>query len=140
MTGHVAQYFLDNVAWRDVCHHAGRALRPSGRIAFEIRNNLAQAWRSWQFTEPRPVHGGTLWQEVFLHGDLVTHVDHWDIDGQTHVTSETLRFPCWADVQDGPAAAGLQPIETWGDWDGKAVTDVSPEWIVVSGAAMGDSG
>ena len=132
MTGHVAQYFLDDAAWLEVLRHIKRVLRPAGHVAFEVRNNEAQAWRAWDDTEPRQVDGGSLRQDVSIDGDLVTHVDHWHIAGHELVTSETLRFPTWPDMERGLARAGLDLVETWGDWDGSPVTSTAPEWIVLA--------
>jgi len=132
MTGHVAQYFLDDASWLDVLRHARRALQPNGHVAFEVRNKEVEAWRDWQFTEPRRVDGGSLRQDVLVDGDLVTHVGRWSVDGREFVTSETLRFPSWEDVERGLAGVGLHQVETWGDWDGSPVSSTAPEWIVLA--------
>jgi len=132
MTGHVAQYFLDDLAWLEVLRHIKRVLRPAGHVAFEIRNNEAQAWRAWDDTEPRQVDGGSLRQDVSIEGELVTHIDRWRVDGREFVTSETLRFPAWQEVERGLTQAGLDLVETWGDWDGSPVTKTTPEWIVLA--------
>ena len=45
MTGHVAQYFLDDRAWQRVLSQCRSALRPGGHVAFEIRNAALESWR-----------------------------------------------------------------------------------------------
>jgi 2-polyprenyl-3-methyl-5-hydroxy-6-metoxy-1,4-benzoquinol methylase len=47
MTGHVAQYFLDDESWSMVLVAIGAALTPYGRVLFEIRNAAREAWQEW---------------------------------------------------------------------------------------------
>ena len=68
----------------------------------------------------------------------MTHVDEYLLDGKRWVTSETLRFPSWQCVTDGLRATNFQLVDTWGDWEGSPVTDLSPEWIVL--ASTSDNG
>lgn len=139
MTGHVAQYFLDDAAWLTALSDIRRALRRGGHLAFEVRNPATQSWRQWATSGPRPLSRGTLEQTVHQAGDLVTHVDEYVIDEKRWVTSETLRFPSWECITDGLRAAHFQPVETWGDWDGSPITDQSPEWIILAaGTRAGD--
>jgi SAM-dependent methyltransferase len=44
MTGHVAQFFLDDEGWHSALIAIRKALRPGGHIAFESRNPLVQPW------------------------------------------------------------------------------------------------
>jgi hypothetical protein len=44
MTGHVAQFFVEDESWHSVLMAIRRALRPGGHIAFESRNPLVQPW------------------------------------------------------------------------------------------------
>src|SRR5687768_12217300 len=44
MTGHVAQFFLDDEGWHSTLVAIRSALRRGGRIAFESRNPLVQPW------------------------------------------------------------------------------------------------
>ena len=132
MTGHVAQYFLDDEAWLAVLVESRRALRPGGHVAFEIRNAALEEWRRWPNPEPVPAMGGTLRSEVEQVGDLVTHTDHWVRGAREWTTRETLRFPSWHDVVRGLTASRLEVEQTWGDWGGEPVGDASPEWIVLA--------
>ncbi len=132
MTGHVAQYFLDDTTWRDLLAAIRRALRPGGHLAFEVRNQAMEGWRQWATSEPRPISRGTIRQSVHQTDDLVTHVDEYLLDGKRWVTSETLRFPSWQCVTDGLQAEHFQLVDTWGDWESSPVTALSPEWIVLA--------
>ena len=131
MTGHVAQYFLDQSAWVDVLLQARRALRPGGHVAFEIRNAAVEEWRGWADEAPRDTGWGTVRREILQDGDLITHVDHWSAGDRNWATSETLRFPAWDDVLVGIEDAGLHAAHVWGGWDRQAVGSDSREWIFV---------
>jgi SAM-dependent methyltransferase len=132
MTGHVAQYFLDDDAWRGVLDEVRRALVPGGHFAFEIRNDAVEEWRFWSTKEPVPTTAGTVHTEVQRSGDLITHLDHWTQDGRTWTTTETLRFPTWQTTSAGLTGAGFAIVESWGDFDGGPIHIGSPEWIVLS--------
>ncbi|MET3807513.1 SAM-dependent methyltransferase [Nakamurella sp. UYEF19] len=138
MTGHVAQYFLDDAAWLDLLTNVRRVLRPGGRLGFEIRNRATESWRSWATSKPRPTSRGTIEQSVRQTGDLVTHVDEYLLDGTRWITSETLRFPDWHSVADGLQSAGFELESTWGDWDESPITERSPEWIILASTAKND--
>ena len=132
MTGHVAQYFLDDAAWAEVLRQIVRSLAPGGRVVFEVRNAAAEAWRQGNDDEPRPVAGGSVRQKTTMAGDLVTHVDEWAIGEQAFTTRETLRFPDDAAIHRGLDAAGLAIECSWGNWDGSPVTAESPERIIMA--------
>jgi SAM-dependent methyltransferase len=132
MTGHVAQYFLDDAAWREVLGEAHRALQPAGRIAFEIRNGRREAWRDWASASPRPTAAGTVQVSVAIEQDRVTHVGRIVQDEEVWTTTETLRFPAWSAVESGLTAAGFTIEWRWGDFDGRPVSDDCPEWVVLA--------
>ena len=131
MTGHVAQYFLDDAAWATAAEQAGRALRPGGRLAFETRNPAAEAWRTWS-TAGRSAGQGTVRTEVRRNGDLITHIDRWTRGDTSWTTTETLRFPSREDILAGLESAGLMVGCTWGDWDRSPVSADCPEWIFLT--------
>ncbi|WP_342023772.1 class I SAM-dependent methyltransferase [Arthrobacter citreus] len=148
MTGHVAQYFLDDAAWAEAAAHAKRALRPGGRLTFEVRNPSVEAWRTWP-TAGRswparsmdrgagPGTGnapgrGIVSTEVRREGDLITHLDTWTMDHSSWTTTETLRFPSKEAVLAGLESAGSTVDRIWGDWDRSPVTPQSPEWIFLT--------
>lgn len=136
MTGHVAQYFLDDSSWAGALTEVRRALRPGGRLAFEVRNPAVAAWRQWNGT--RSTSRGTVTRTTRQQVDLVTHTDVWthmDTRDPTRTTIETLRFPSWDAVVMGLDAAGLVVDQSWGDWDRSPVHPESPEWIILTGPA-----
>lgn len=132
MTGHVAQYFLDDPSWASALAHAKHSLRPEGRLAFDVRNPDVEGWRDWQAGGTRSTSRGTLHQQVRREGELVTHVDHWTRGSDQWTTAETLRFPSWDNLMKGLDAAGLEVEQLWGDWDRSPATSTCPEWIVLA--------
>ncbi|MCQ1956471.1 class I SAM-dependent methyltransferase [Arthrobacter sp. zg-Y826] len=132
MTGHVAQYFLNDTSWVQVLTHARRALRPGGRLAFEVRNPDVEAWRRWEGTHS--TSRGTVTQTVQREDDRISHTDTWTDGSGTRTTTETLRFPAWNTVTAGLQAAGFTVDQCWGNWDGSPVRQDSPEWIYLTEA------
>ena len=114
MTGHVAQYFLDDESWLTGLSDIRRALRPGSHLAFEVRNPATESWRRWVTWQPRPISRGTIEQTVQQTGDLVTHVDEYVHNVKRWITSETLRFPSWDRIMRGLRAAHFEPVQTHG--------------------------
>lgn len=137
MTGHVAQYFLTDEAWVHVLTEARRSLRPSGHLAFEIRNDVVEAWRGWSTTEPVASAAGDRVTVVRLDGDVVTHTSTWTRGNRSRSTVERLRFPTWAVVERGLDSAVLAVTDRWGSFAGDPIRDDCPEWIVLARPATG---
>lgn len=144
MTGHAAQYFLTDEAWLEVLGHAHRALRPGGRLAFEMRNPLARGWESWTEADSRRTYphpdGGTFdsWTQVVQvvdleHGPTVTHHGHTVLPDGEHVEApETLRFRSLTQLTQSLRTAGFALARTYGDWDRSPARDSSEELIVIA--------
>ena len=47
MTGNVAQVFVTDEEWMATLRACRDALRPSGRLVFEVRDPAKEAWKSW---------------------------------------------------------------------------------------------
>lgn len=47
MTGHVAQFFLEDAAWQAALVSMYRALKPGGYLAFDSRNPQVQPFTGW---------------------------------------------------------------------------------------------
>ena len=144
MTGHVAQYFVDDSDWAGLLDAGRRMMLPGGRLAFESRNpaiDWAQRWTRERTTAtyPHPAGGTfTSWVEmsqVTGSRDSYTteHAGHTVLPDGTHlVSAETLRFRSLDEIVASLAAAGLEVERTWGDWDESPLTDDSTEFIVLA--------
>jgi SAM-dependent methyltransferase len=144
MTGHVAQYFVDDRDWADLLRHVRRVLVPGGRLAFETRNpaaNWAQRWTRERTTTtfPHPDGGDfTAWvemSEVTGSPDSYTtvHVGHTVLPDGTQVEcSETLRFRSAGEILASLDSAGFAVEATWGDWNSSPFTSESDDLIVLA--------
>ena len=144
MTGHVAQYFIDDRDWADLLREARRILLPGGRLAFETRNpavKWAQRWTPERTTAtfPHPDGGDfTAWVEMSeVTGSpesyTTVQVGHTVLpDGARLACSETLRFRSAPEILASLDSAGFAVDATWGDWDNSPVTPESDELIVLA--------
>ncbi len=116
MTGNVAQVFLDDQEWQATLIAVRSALRPGGRLVFEIRDPARRAWESWtpEVTRHRVDVPGVGWVEnwveltevslpmvsfrtTFVFGD----------DGDVLTSNSTLRFRDRQEVCASLASAGF---------------------------------
>jgi len=116
MTGNVAQVFLTDAEWADALRACRRALRPGGRLAFEVRDPDRRAWRLWTREASRRVldlpEVGTFetWYElveVALPYVTFRHEFVFRRDGVRATSQSTLRFRDRAEILASLAAAGL---------------------------------
>jgi len=140
MTGHVSQLFLTDNDWAQALRELRRALRPGGRVAFDMRNPHARDWEAWNPTDSRRSVSSDsgvaeVWHEVTaLEGQLVTFetTTRYADTGRVEVDTDVLRF------RDGPAlhtslvSAGFAVDQVHGNWDGTPATKWSRELIVTA--------
>ncbi|MBO7743076.1 class I SAM-dependent methyltransferase [Paenibacillus sp. MWE-103] len=116
MTGNVAQVFLADEAWSSVLHACRSALRPGGRLVFEVRDPAKQAWRNWDRTltyqEIDSPSGGRVasWTDLLdVRLPLVSfrHTFVFRGDGKVLTSDSTLRFRSKRDIMEALSAAGL---------------------------------
>jgi ubiquinone/menaquinone biosynthesis C-methylase UbiE len=116
MTANVAQVFLTDDAWDATLAGGRAALRPGGRLVFEVRDPARRAWREWtRAATHRRVAIPTV-------GTVETWIDLTDVrlpfvsfrtsfvfeaDGATLTSDSTLRFRDEDEVRDSLHAAGF---------------------------------
>ncbi len=144
MMGHVAQYFVDDADWASTLNEIKQILVPGGHVAFETRNprtNWAERWTEDSARTVYPHPGGgefTSWVEVkSVEGPddsyTITHEGNTILpDGQHLRVQETLRFRSPAEVFSSLADAGLEVVNTWGDWERTPFVADSHELIVLA--------
>ncbi len=114
MTGNVAQVFLDDGAWAATLGGVRAALRPGGRLVFEIRDPARRAWLGWtreqSFTRMRIEGTGMVqsWHELTgVSGQLVSFRSFavFETDGTMLTSDSTLRFRERDEIAESLAAA-----------------------------------
>jgi SAM-dependent methyltransferase len=114
MTGNVAQVFLTDEDWTSTVRAAWAALRPGGRLVFEVRDPAREGWREWNREQShRRV-------ELPDAGAVESWVDPTDIsppfvsfrstfifeaDGAVLTSDSTLRFRNEVEIRDSLQAA-----------------------------------
>ena len=144
MTGHVAQYFVDDDDWARVLGEAHRILAGGGTLAFETRNPAVDWARRWtrdrtMATYAHPAGGEfTAWVELrettgSADSYATVHAGHTVLPDGTHlICSETLRFRSTREIIASLETAGFTLETAWGDWDSSPLTDASDEVIVLT--------
>ncbi|MFC4807893.1 class I SAM-dependent methyltransferase [Paenibacillus sp. GCM10023250] len=116
MTGNVAQVFVTDVEWAATLRDCRAALRPGGRLVFEVRDPAREAWQNWNrartYEEIVTPAGERVesWTDLLdVQLPLVTfrHTFVFHGDGQVLTSDSTLRFRSKAEITDDLTAAGL---------------------------------
>jgi SAM-dependent methyltransferase len=141
MSGHAFQVLVGDDEIRIGLAAIRSALTDDGRFAFETRNPPVRAWEQWipeNAVEVTDADGATVRMahqvETPIAGDIVSFTctftsPDWD---RPQVSRSTLRF-LDADALTGFLAdAGLVIDEQFGDWDGGALRETSPEIITIA--------
>ena len=143
MTGHVAQFFLEDESWRSALASIHKALTPGGHIAFESRNSLVPTFAGWPTSTARkklhdPVAGDIEWWGEILEkkGNKVRYEIHYLFanSGAEVVSRNELIFRTQEEISQTLADAGFVVKEVYGDWDSSPATATSPEMIFVAGS------
>lgn len=140
MTGHVSQVFLTDTEWAKALGELRRALRPGGRVAFDMRNPHARGWEAWNPTDSRRSVGtdsgvAEIWHEVTAVKDqLVTFetTTRYTDSGRADVATDVLRFRDEPTLRTSLISAGFAVDQVHGDWDGTPATKLSRELIITA--------
>ncbi len=122
MTANVAQVFLTDDGWSATLAAVHDALRPGGRLIFEVRDPARRAWESWTEEATRsttdvpgvgPVTDWVQVTDVVGDGELVTFESPniFEVDGTVITSRSTLRFRSREAVEASLLAAGFEVDE-----------------------------
>jgi ubiquinone/menaquinone biosynthesis C-methylase UbiE len=120
MTGNVAQVFMTDQEWVATLRACRRALRPNGRLVFEVRDPAREPWKGWNReqtyqTIEAPVIGMVeTWVElVRVQLPLVSfrHIFVFQKDGRVMMSDSTLRFRSRSEIAETLSHARL-PVES----------------------------
>jgi SAM-dependent methyltransferase len=139
MTGHVAQFILDDADWLETLGGVREALRPGGVLAFESRDPRAQEWRGWtgaKRTIPHSIYGPIeSWTEVTsVEGEVVFAVGHRRLvqSDKELLSPFAIRFRSEASLRGSLVSGGFSVQSVFGDWDRRPSGPGQRELIVMA--------
>lgn len=141
LTGHVAQFFLEDEQWQVALDSIHNALRPGGYLAFESRNPQVPPFVTWP-TEaaPRTVEDAIAgevrwWWQPLEQSDKRLHyqIHYRFMESSEHIVSEkALVVRLEAELRQSLIEAGFIVESVFGYWDKSLVVETSPELIFVA--------
>lgn len=86
MTGHVAQFFLEDESWQQALRSIHGALKPGGHLAFECRNPLVQPFlkASRQGAQRKPQISAQISPQISENSDCSEPSEHIDWPSDTN--------------------------------------------------------
>jgi SAM-dependent methyltransferase len=139
MSGHVAQFILQDADWLEALAGLKEALRSGGYLAFESRDPRAQEWKRWtgrKRTIPDSPYGRIeSWTEVVSEeGDVVYAVGHRRLlqSNEELISPFALRFRSEELLRQSLTSSGFTVEHVFGDWDRRPSGPVERELIVVA--------
>lgn len=140
MTGHAFQCVLTDRGVPRMLAAVRRALVRDGRFVFDTRNPLVRDWETWtpdvvlEFVAPDGARVRKWHELVSVDGDLVAYSTTYESDSWDEAVTfqSAQRFYSAADVAAFLSGAGLVIEEQYGHWDGRPLTDTSPEIITIA--------
>jgi SAM-dependent methyltransferase len=139
MSGHVAQFILDDSGWLETLAGVRKALRPGGCLAFESRDPRAREWECWngrkRIIPDSPCGRIESWTEVRnVEGDVVHAVGHRRLldSNEELVSPFALRFRSEELLRQSLTASGFSVESVFGDWDRRPSGPGERELIVIA--------
>ena len=135
MTANVAHVFLTDEDWAATLRGVYAALRPGGRLVFEVRDPARRAWERWtrentyqSLDVPGTGRFETWWDLTEVNGPLVSYRRTYVFaDGTTETSDSTRRFWTRAEIESSLEAAGyvLDQVRDTPDRPGR-------EWVFIA--------
>ncbi len=136
MTGHVAQFHLQDEYWLKALKSIHKALRSGGYLAFESRNPAAQPRVNSRKKINDPVAGEVdVWTEILEYKDdrITTELHYlFTKTGEELLSRNELKFRTHAEISQSLSEAGFSVENVFGDWDRSPASAESPEMIFVA--------
>jgi SAM-dependent methyltransferase len=145
MTGHVAQFFLEDTEWSQALQNIHRALRSGGCIVFESRNPDVTPFVSWPtVTHHDRIENTSLgpvewWSDrVIVADSYASYTLHYLFtEGGDEILSDNkLKFRTYEELQKSLENAGFIVEQVYGGWDGEPFESHSPEMVFIAKAVI----
>jgi SAM-dependent methyltransferase len=131
LTSHVAQFLVDDGAWRATLTALARVVVPGGTVTFDSRDPAARGWERWNPPRSERVvrlPDGTaarMWTEVTdldAATTTVRFIHHYAFeDGEVLHSSAALRFRSEHELRSSLHDAGFAVEQVDGGWHGEPV-------------------
>jgi SAM-dependent methyltransferase len=139
MSGHVAQFILNDAEWLEVLSGLREALKHGGHLAFESRDPRAREWEHWsgrkRIIPDSPFGRIESWTEVAdVEGDVIHAVGHRRLveSNEEFVSPFALRFRSEQFLKQSLTSSGFSVEGVFGDWDRRPPGPGERELIVVA--------
>jgi SAM-dependent methyltransferase len=145
MTGHVAQFFLEDAEWNHVLHNIRGAMKPGGHLVFESRNPDIPPFRDWPTSANHdkipdtPLGPVEWWSDKLVVADgYASYTLHYlFIDtGEEILSDNKLRFRTHHQLQKYLEEAGFTVEQVYGSWNGEVFEVQSPEMLFIAKAVI----
>lgn len=137
MSGNVAMHIIGD-AWHQTLGDIARGLHPGGRLVFESRNPLTEAWRTWNgATPPRNTPAGRLRESTMTEppdsaGIVTMHcVNEFLDNGDTITVVQQLQFRSLTQITADLGAAGMTTRKVLGDWSGASFRGTPDDALMI---------
>lgn len=143
MTGHVAQFFLEDNEWKAALQAIRTATKPGGCLVFESRNPVVKPFATWLYAANHETIADTplgpveWWCENLVYADgYATYELHYlfSVTGEEIISANKLRFRTYEELQKSLKDTGFIIEEKYGGWDKSPFETESPEMVFVARA------
>lgn len=141
MTGHVAQFFLEDNEWKAALKAINTAIKPGGYLVFESRNPSITPFNNWPYSDNHELITDTplgpieWWCEKLTYADGYANYElHYLFrnTGEEIISANKLRFRTYEQLQTSLEEAGFMAEEAYGSWDKSPFEAQSPEMIFIA--------
>jgi SAM-dependent methyltransferase len=143
MTGHVAQFFLEDEGWVQALQNIHRAIKPGGYLVFESRNPEVRPFADWPTSDHHdritntPLGPVEWWSDGLVTADgFAKYTLHYLFSDTSEeiVSDNKLCFRTFEALQAFLENAGFEVEKVYGDWNSSPFESHSPEMIFIAKA------
>jgi len=146
MTGHVAQFFLEDSEWNQALQDIYQALKAGGHLVFESRNpDVTTPFANWPTSTHHdkiadtPLGPVEWWSDKLVIADsYASYTLHYLFieTGEEILSDNKLKFRAYDELQKSLEDAGFTVEQAYGSWNGEPFEPRSPEMVFVAKAVI----